>query len=314
LAAAGRKVWVAAQWIFAAIVVWYAVRSLAGQWDEVGTRVRSVRPVWTLVAIASLLVLFTYAVLIEAWRRVLAGWNARLRWPDAARIWLASNLGKYVPGKVWSIVAMGALSRERGVSALTAGSSAVVMQAIAVGTCAAVAVAFGAAALESLWTRTLAVILLIAALVLAPRLLASAFALARSLTGREFPTPTLPTRAVVAAAASMLLVWLVSGIAFRLFANAFAITSGDTAGYISVYAASYLAGFVALFAPAGIGVRESALVATMERAGLATAPEAAVIAIASRLWLTLLEVVPGLIALLLTQRPAASATRIRDER
>jgi hypothetical protein len=307
LAAASRKVWIAAQWIFAALVVWYAAQSLTGQWNEVGARLRAVQPVWTLIAAASVLVLLTYALLIEAWRRVLAAWSARLGWPDAARIWLASNLGKYVPGKVWSILAMGALARERGVSPLAAGGSAVLMQAMAVATCAAVAVAFGAAAIQSPWSRAAAAVVIVAAIFLAPRLVSPAFAAARAITGRDFATPPVPGRAVSIAATSTLLVWLVSGIAFRMIANAFGVTRGDLASYISVYAASYLAGFVALFAPGGIGVREGALVATMQRAGLASAPEAAVIALASRLWLTALEVVPGLIALLVVQRRAAKA-------
>jgi hypothetical protein len=307
LAAASRKVWIAAQWIFAALVVWYAAQSLTGQWNEVGVRLRAVQPVWTLIAAASVLVLLTYALLIEAWRRVLAAWSARLGWPDAARIWLASNLGKYVPGKVWSILAMGALARERGVSPLAAGGSAVLMQAMAVATCAAVAVAFGAAAIQSPWSRAAAAVVIVAAIFLAPRLVSPAFAAARAITGRDFATPPVPGRAVSIAATSTLLVWLVSGIAFRMIANAFGVTRGDLASYISVYAASYLAGFVALFAPGGIGVREGALVATMQRAGLASAPEAAVIALASRLWLTALEVVPGLIALLMVQRRAAKA-------
>lgn len=308
MAAASRKVWLGAQWVFAALVVWYAVQSLAGQWDEVGARLRAARPAWTLIAAASVLVLLTYALLIEAWRRVLAAWSARLAWPDAARIWLASNLGKYVPGKVWSILAMGALARERGVSPLAAGGSAILMQAIAVATCAAVAVAFGAAAIESPWSRAAAAIVIVAAIVLAPRLVRPAFAAARAITGRDFATPAVPARAVSIAATSTLLVWLVSGIAFRMLANAFGVTRGDAASYISVYAASYLAGFVALFAPGGIGVREGALVATMQRAGLASAPEAVVIAIASRLWLTVLEVVPGLIALLAVQRRVSSGS------
>jgi uncharacterized membrane protein YbhN (UPF0104 family) len=76
----------------------------------------------------------------------------------------------------------------------------------------------------------------------------------------------------------------------------------------TVFTTSYLAGFLALFAPGGIGVREGALVATMQRAGLATPAEAAVIAVASRIWLTVLEIIPGLIALLIpTTRRAASA-------
>jgi hypothetical protein len=43
--------------------------------------------------------------------------------------------------------------------------------------------------------------------------------------------------------------------------------------------------------------REGALIAGMVALGLATTPEATVVAVTSRLWLTVLEVVPGLLFL-----------------
>ena len=73
--------------------------------------------------------------------------------------------------------------------------------------------------------------------------------------------------------------------------------TGNAWSYIAVYTGSYLAGYLALFAPGGVGVREAALVLAMPRFQLATAADAAVIAIASRLWLTALEILPGLVLL-----------------
>ena len=71
--------------------------------------------------------------------------------------------------------------------------------------------------------------------------------------------------------------------------------TGNASAYIAVYTGSYLAGYLALFAPGGVGVREAALVLAMPRFQLASATDAAVIAITSRLWLTILEIVPGLL-------------------
>jgi uncharacterized membrane protein YbhN (UPF0104 family) len=67
--------------------------------------------------------------------------------------------------------------------------------------------------------------------------------------------------------------------------------------YLAVFTGSYLAGYLALFAPGGIGVREVVLVTAMVQYGLATTAQAEVIAFASRLWLTVLEIVPGLVFL-----------------
>ena len=50
-------------------------------------------------------------VLIETWRRVVMAWGGASRSARAARIWFVSNLGTYVPGKVWQITAMGAMAQ-----------------------------------------------------------------------------------------------------------------------------------------------------------------------------------------------------------
>jgi len=46
------------------------------------------------------------------------------------RIWFVSNLGKYVPGKIWAIAAMGTLAQEQGISPAAAMGSSVVVQLV----------------------------------------------------------------------------------------------------------------------------------------------------------------------------------------
>jgi hypothetical protein len=92
--------------------------------------------------------------------------------------------------------------------------------------------------------------------------------------------------------------WIAYGIAFQFFVKGIiGNASGAVSSYIAVYAASYIIGFLALFAPGGAVVRESALVSGMVRLGLSGQADALAIAIASRLWLTLVELLPGLIFL-----------------
>ena len=43
---------------------------------------------------------------------------------SAARIWTVSNLGKYLPGKVWAIAGMALMARQAGVSPAAATGSA----------------------------------------------------------------------------------------------------------------------------------------------------------------------------------------------
>src|SRR5689334_4725704 len=122
----GRLVLIA-QWIIAAIVVGFAARELARQWQGVAPALEGLRLDWPRVLASGALVIATYLLLIEAWRATLRVWSESLPFSAAARIWFVSNLGKYVPGKVWQIAAMGALAQKSGVSATAAiGSSLLV--------------------------------------------------------------------------------------------------------------------------------------------------------------------------------------------
>jgi len=103
LAPGRRSLFKVAQWIFAAAVLFFAVRTLAIQWNKVESRLTHIQLGWQWIAAATALILVTYALLIEGWRRVLEAWDSHIPFIDAARIWFLSNLGKYVPGNVWSL-------------------------------------------------------------------------------------------------------------------------------------------------------------------------------------------------------------------
>ncbi|MDQ3516746.1 MAG: flippase-like domain-containing protein, partial [Gemmatimonadota bacterium] len=289
MTATGRRAWTVAQWLFAAALVWYAVRSLGGQWDEVGAGLRGLRPDWAVVGAASAITLVAYALLIEGWRRLIAGAGEQLGWLDACVIWLAGNLGKYVPGKVWSIVAMSGMAAERGVSPAVAAGSSVVTQIITIAAGAAVVVASGGAIPGGPVAAALLVGLILAALFTLPVVIPHVlkFAGKRAENVKVPPRGTLWLTIVVACAA-----WVLLSLGFMLFVRAMMPGSGGTVlAYVSAYTASYIAGFLAPFAPGGIGVREPALVIAMTQLELASTADAAVIAVASRLWLTAIELV-----------------------
>lgn len=295
MTATGRKAWIAAQWLFAAALVWYAVQSLSGQWDDVATGLRRLRPDWLAVGAASAVTLVAYALLIEGWRRLIAAAGESLAWGDAAVIWLAGNLGKYVPGKVWSIVAMSGMAAQRGVSPAVAAGSSIVMQIVTIAAGAAVVVASGGAIPGGPVAAILLVAIIAASLLALPTVIPRLLRLA----GRRAESVTVPPKrtlwlTMVIASVS----WVLLSLGFLVFVRAILPEPGGTAlAYVSAYTASYIAGFLAPFAPGGIGVREPALVIALTELGLASTADAAVIAVASRVWLTVIELVPGLIAL-----------------
>jgi hypothetical protein len=100
---------------------------------------------------------------------------------------------------------------------------------------------------------------------------------------------------VYIAVAGNVVAWIMYGAAFRLFVHGILGSApGPVSGYVAAYAWSYVMGYLAFFIPGGIGIREMAQTSALITLGLATAPQAAVVAVTSRLWLTVLEIIPGL--------------------
>ncbi len=139
----------AARLLVAGIILVFVILTFRRNWGDLAQQPIqwTFRPVPALGSV--LLVWVMYAMLVEAWRRMLAGWGERLGYREAARIWVLSSLGKYVPGKVWAITGMALMAREAGVAAWAATASAIILQTLAVGSGAAVAGLFGAGAIHA---------------------------------------------------------------------------------------------------------------------------------------------------------------------
>src|SRR5437867_5975967 len=133
-------VWLA-QLVIAGVVVAMVWRTFAANWREFTSLHVALAPKPGWIAVSVLAVLATYASQIESWRRILAGWAQRLGYGRAARIWLLVNLGRYVPGKVWSVAGLIVLAQRAGVEPWAAGASAFAVQAVGLGTAVAVVAA-----------------------------------------------------------------------------------------------------------------------------------------------------------------------------
>jgi glycosyltransferase 2 family protein len=259
------------------------------------------------------LVVFTaYAMLIEAWRRVVLSMGERLAFGPAVRIWFLASLGKYVPGKVWAVAGAAVLAQRVGVDPSVAVAAALVLQALALASgAAAVALtagdAFQAAGPGLVPVAAVVVLLSFAGMAT----LASQPVLDR--INRLLPSSIPPLRAVpptrlAVAFAANLLAWAAYGLSLLFLARG--LLPGVTLGLlqaIGVFTCSYLVGFLALFAPGGLGPRESVFLLML--AGDIGLKPAAALALASRLLLTGTEVLPAVPLLLRRTAPRPPSIR-----
>jgi len=212
---------------------------------------------------------------------------------EATAAWLGSNLGRYLPGKIWQLTSLAAYVRSRGDSGATAFAISLALQAIMLATGAAVAVAAlgtGAFGGASAWTLGLAGIAILAAL--NPAILRHLTRLGGRLMREETTSAGAPLgpRDLVLAGVGGLLVWGLYGVGFWALLEGLVaentVTLYEAGG---IFAAGYIVGYVVLFAPGGIIVREGAIAALLGAvAGIPIGPAAAV-ALAARLWTTTAE-------------------------
>ena len=272
-------------------IIVLATRSLVRNWDQLQAQPLDWRlePIW--LVLSALIIWLMYALLIFAWYGMLRSWGQRLDGWSAARIWTVSSLGKYLPGKVWAVAGMALLSQRAGVPVWAATGSAVVLQVLAIGTGAVVAGIAGAQVLESAYRGAglMLGLLVTAAIVCIGLLLWPPFL--RQLLRRVAPAALVQqprATGILVGIAANFVAWLGYGVALWLLARGLLPASGlGLRPAIAVFTASYLAGFLALLAPGGIGVREGVFILLLQ--GPLGIAAATALAVASRLLLTITE-------------------------
>src|SRR5881397_993205 len=293
-----RWFWWAVQIAIATLVVRMVWGAIVKNWGEFRSLHVSLAPRPGWIALSVLVVFLTYALQIESWRRLLAGWTQHLSYRRAARIWLVVNLGRYIPGKVWSVAGLIVLAQRAGVEAWAAGASAFAIQAVGLGTAVAV-VAAAIPGTESPLRLGAAGIVAVATIgVLAWARGGGAVA---RLAGRAEPFRPLPLAAVAESAGLTLASWVTYGMAFSFLARGLGLPgtlSLPTA--TGVFALGYILGLLALFAPGGVGVREVVFIGLLTPA-LGTGGAVA-LSVGSRVLLTLCEAAAPLGVMLVTGR------------
>lgn len=279
-------------------VTWAILERLNVSLEELGAvgTARWWRPAALPLVLSSVLLAAGFTLSAWFWGRLVHAFGGRALGPwEAARVYFLANLGRYLPGKLWQIAGLAFLAGERGVPPLAATGAAVLGQGLTlVGACLVgiVPLAAGGARrgpILPLWATAL--VMLAAGVLLVPPLFRRAVAWSFRLLRRTPPEgtaldPLFGLRWIALYAVN----WAVYGTAFWIFARAFQVSAGalESAG---AFAAAYFVGYIAIFAPAGIGVREGVLAALL--AGSLPAGEAMALAVVARIWTTAVEVVPA---------------------
>ena len=256
------------------------------------------------LALSVALLAATHPITAALWCRVLDEFGEPgVRLADAAAILLVANLGRYLPGKIMQLAGVGILARQRGLSATKATSAAIANQILNM-----VAAALCGGWLIATRMGTTGVLVGLLAVLAAAALLyfggAGAllgWVLRRTGSADDLPRPS--GRRLALLLPGYLFNWAVHGLAFACLARGVGMETGLVVA-TTAFAAAYFAGYIALFAPAGIGVRESGLAGLL--APVVGAEAGVVLAALQRIWITGVELVGAAIGVLVLRRQPPS--------
>jgi uncharacterized membrane protein YbhN (UPF0104 family) len=273
------------RWGFLAVALGLLAWAVITQWDEVAEALRSL----SLGAIIGSTLAATIALGINAlsWREVMVSVGLTASVPSAMRVFLLSQVGKYVPGSVWPVLAQAEFARDHGVTRARAMTGSIVAMIVGVVTAAGVGLV-GAAltvpdAVATYWWIVPVAVGLVA--ILTPPVLRRVVALAFTVTKRTEEPAHITGKALAVSAAWSVLMWLLLGLQAWLLLRE--IAPGDESTYVlatGAFALAWLVGFLVVIAPAGAGAREAALVFLLQ--SVATGPQALSLALVSRFVMT----------------------------
>jgi glycosyltransferase 2 family protein len=251
--------------VLALLVVAAVSVAVARNWREVSADIGRIDA--GTFALAALLACLPQILTVLGWRILLSDLGSPLHLAPAGGIFFVGQLGKYLPGAVWSIVAQAEMGARLDIPRRRSAIVAFITVAIA----AICGLIVGLPALPLLITRddttatgwTLLLVVPLLAVVLWPRLLNWGIATVLRVLRREQLEHQLSGRAVLSATALFIGAWLSSGLHVLVLARATGTGYDGGQLVLATISGFALASSLAMFSvvlPAGVGVREGLLV------------------------------------------------------
>ncbi|MFQ6008624.1 MAG: YbhN family protein [Candidatus Zixiibacteriota bacterium] len=291
--------------ILLGVIIFFVIRQIAHHWQEI--KQYDWQTNWNYLILSVIFSIGTFFAFSSIWQKIMVGFGHRLSLTGAFRIFYLSNLGRYIPGKIWQLFGILYLTKQAGIPPERAGASFILVQLFAVPASFLIFVltvlieprvlvdqvaVLGNKSAVIIAAAMVAVSLVI---ILWPqKVLAIGNAILRRLK-RPQATLMLDKKVALGIFVGYCLAWTLYGVAFWLFVRAVTGYTGiSLMAAVGVFNAAYQIGYLALFAPGGFGPRELVMgFMLMPFVG----PIAPAVAILARVWLIIAESIAAIIAL-----------------
>jgi hypothetical protein len=281
------------QWLFVIFIFLFLGKMVWENWSQVQGAAFSFRII--PLVLSTLISILSYIIQIWAWYLITLRLEIALPFKETVASWFYSQLGKYLPGKVWLLLSRFYFYESKGKSK-KAITVALYFETITM------VMAAGLVSLMSLllsWEihsfypeksyRWLILLISIAFLFLHPKVLEKTINSVLTFLKKEPIAISMSYPDILWVLGVCLCSWAIGGIGFYLFVDSvFAVSSSHILFLTGALAISSTLGLLALFAPSGLGVREGVLVFLLS--SIMPVSVAVVLSLLTRLWMTLIEI------------------------
>ena len=281
-----------------AILFAFLARKLLLDWESVKTVPWRVEPFRLLLSFVLLGVY--YPLLVWTWCLLMRQLGQPVPFRAGLYVWLGSQLGKYLPGKVWSLIGRVVLGERAGLDSLRVSVSLVIEMGLNIVAgllvAAAAIVVAGGDAIPG--KNVILLSIPIGLVVLHPRIFEPL--VHRAMRVLKRPDIVFHWSAAVQYRLVFLYVigWALYGAALYLLIDSLEVTAvarvegvplGRLLFILGANALAWTIGFLAFLTPNGLGVREATLAFVLK--GIMPASVATLVSLIARVWITVAEAI-----------------------
>ncbi len=283
--------------IISALIIYYIGRTVylnLHQLKEITLKIN-----YFYLGIALIALFLSFLVNVFAWLYFLRLFDHKISFMKMWKILALPSLGRYIPGKIWSIAGVVYFAGKEGISRKKTSLGIAISMAISLLAALVVfliSLAFWPSPSEVLSYIRVLLVLPFILVMIHPKIFLPVTNKALKIIKRTPITVEISYKHMIVLTLQYILLWLLQGLSFYfIIRSLFYINISQIPAIIGVYPLAWVIGFLSFITPGGIGVREGIIVYLLSF--IIPQPIAIMAALISRIISTIQEICQALVAL-----------------
>jgi uncharacterized membrane protein YbhN (UPF0104 family) len=283
--------------IIVALIFFFLVRTLVLNWDKIPFNELHFNG-W-FIALSFLCLGMHFLSYSKSWQEIMIALGHRITITQSLWIIATTQIAKYLPGRIWYMVGRVYIGKKEDIDSNLLAISMIIETCLLVIT-SAILFLFATlfiGALQSIYIVLVILLIVVAVIVIHPRVLSWLMNFVMRLLHRKKVLIRISYGQMLRVSIFFFGLWMAQIIGFYFLIDAiYPVQLSMLSVLTSAYCLSWITGFIVLFVPSGLGVREGVM--TLLLSSILTTPLAIAMSFLSRIWFTLFEIVVFFIGLL----------------